>query len=239
MTINKKIEIRREQVLKVAEEIFAQKGFHETTISDVAKKAGFSEGTIYEYFTSKEDLLFSIPGETTRAGAKELERHLEYARGATNKIRSIIYHFLSFYQNNRAYASVAMLILKPNRRFLKTKDYQVVREGYRMILKVIEEGIASGEFIPELNPYLARSVILGTIEHMVTGLVLLGRPKNLLELVDPLTDIVLRGIQNKEVKQWDIAITLVPEEGKKVSQTLASARKNMNSPIKHKEQKLH
>ncbi|MFZ1983095.1 MAG: helix-turn-helix domain-containing protein, partial [Desulfatitalea sp.] len=40
---------RREQILKAAETIFAEKGFHETTISDIAKSAGLSEPTLYEY----------------------------------------------------------------------------------------------------------------------------------------------------------------------------------------------
>lgn len=220
-----KAEIRKEQILKAALEIFAEKGFQETTISEVAKKAKLSEGTIYEYFTSKEDLLFSIPGETARKGIKELENHLEYVRGATNKIRTIIYHFLSLYHHNRTYASVAMLILKPNRRFLETKPYEIVREGYRMILKVIEEGIASGELIPDANPYLVRSLIIGTIDQIVTRSVLLGNPENLLEFVDPLTDVVLKGILNQEEsKRWNISITSVPDEKKKVNQASAKKR---------------
>jgi len=40
--------------LKAAENIFAQKGFHEATISDIAKKAEVFEATIYDYFSSKE-----------------------------------------------------------------------------------------------------------------------------------------------------------------------------------------
>ena len=45
-------------MLKAAENIFARKGFHAATVSDIARKAKVSEGTIYEYFTSKEELLF-------------------------------------------------------------------------------------------------------------------------------------------------------------------------------------
>jgi AcrR family transcriptional regulator len=51
--------------LNAAEHVFAEKGFHEATLSDIAKKAHVSEATIYEYFLSKEELLFSIPKEET------------------------------------------------------------------------------------------------------------------------------------------------------------------------------
>ena len=51
---------KRAAILKAAEKILAQKGFHEATISDIAKKAEVSEATIYDYFSSKEELLFSM-----------------------------------------------------------------------------------------------------------------------------------------------------------------------------------
>ena len=53
-------------ILRAAEHIFAKKGFQAATVSDIAKKAKVSEATIYEYFSSKEELLFSIPAETIR-----------------------------------------------------------------------------------------------------------------------------------------------------------------------------
>jgi TetR/AcrR family fatty acid metabolism transcriptional regulator len=205
-------EARKEQILKAAERIFARKGFPEATISDVAKEAGVSDATIYEYFSSKEELLFSIPGETTRKGKEMLEFHLNYVRGAANKLRSIIYHYLWFYQNHPDYASVAMLILKQNRKFLETEAYQVVREGSRIILRVVEEGIASGEFRQDVNPYLVRSVILGTIEHMVIRWLLHGSPKDLLWAVDPLTDLVIQGIRKASPPPgWNLRISLEPD----------------------------
>ena len=51
---------KRAAVLKAAENIFAQKGFYEATISDIAKKAEVSAATISDYFSSKEEPLFSI-----------------------------------------------------------------------------------------------------------------------------------------------------------------------------------
>jgi TetR/AcrR family fatty acid metabolism transcriptional regulator len=225
MAAQKKSQIRKEQILKAAEHIFARKGFQEATISDVAREAGISDATIYEYFQSKEDLLFSIPGETARSGKENLAFHLNYIRGAANKIRSIIHHFAWFYENHPDYASVAMLILKQNRKFLETDAYQDVRELSRIILDVIQEGIDSGEFRPDCNPYLIRSVILGTIEHLVIRSILLGKPKNLTELVDPLTDLIMEGIVDEREKAgWNLNITLTPGKEARV-ETKPSSKK--------------
>ena len=54
------IKARRAQILDAAASVFAEKGFHRTTTKDIATMAGIAEGTIYNYFDSKEDLLVGI-----------------------------------------------------------------------------------------------------------------------------------------------------------------------------------
>ncbi|MBU2546776.1 MAG: TetR/AcrR family transcriptional regulator [Proteobacteria bacterium] len=214
MASQKRSGARKDQILKAAEKVFAEKGFHEATISEVAREAGLSDATIYEYFSTKEELLFSIPVETTEKGMETLNFHLNYIRGASNKVRSIVYHYLSFYQNHPEYASVVMLILKQNRKFLDTEAYRIIREGFRVITRVVEEGVASREFRSDANPFLVRSVLLGTIEHLVIRRLLLGQPEDLMSLVDPLTDMIIQGIQKDEgPKGWHLRLVLDRDEG--------------------------
>jgi len=54
------IEARRNQILDAAATVFAEKGFHRATTKEIARIAGVSEGTIYNYFDSKADLLIGI-----------------------------------------------------------------------------------------------------------------------------------------------------------------------------------
>lgn len=213
MAIQKKVQTRKEQILQAAERTFAQKGYQEATISDVAREAKVSDATIYEYFASKEELLFSLPGETARRGKENLEFILQFIRGAGDKVRAFIYHHLNFYQSNPDYASVAMLILKQNRKFLEMQAYQDVQELSRVMIRIIEEGKAKGEFKPDVNPYLIRSTILGAIEHLVIRQVLLGKPENLIAMVDPLTDLILGGIQApEEERAWHFQVNLGAEK---------------------------
>ncbi|WP_221088600.1 TetR/AcrR family transcriptional regulator [Deinococcus aquaedulcis] len=61
---------RRAAILAAAQEAFAQKGFHRTTMRDVARAAGLAEGTLYNHFQNKDALLlglFDALGEQTRA----------------------------------------------------------------------------------------------------------------------------------------------------------------------------
>lgn len=54
------ITARRNQILDAAAKVFAEKGFHPTTIKDIAAEAGVAHGTIYTYFDSKTALLLGI-----------------------------------------------------------------------------------------------------------------------------------------------------------------------------------
>jgi len=57
---SRRVAWRRSEILTAAGRLFAEKGYHRTTTHDIAAEAEVSEGTIYNYFSSKEDLLFAI-----------------------------------------------------------------------------------------------------------------------------------------------------------------------------------
>jgi len=54
------IAARRNQILDAATKVFAGKGFHATTIKDIAREAGIADGTIYNYFENKTALMLGI-----------------------------------------------------------------------------------------------------------------------------------------------------------------------------------
>jgi len=207
----KRKEARREQIVKAAEKIFGEKGFHETTISEIAKGAGLSEPTIYEYFSSKEDILFTIPVETACKLGELIDFHLKMAKGTVNKLRAMIYILFWIHQTNPSYAAVSYLILKQNSRFTQTEGYRILRQRLRPLIEVIEEGIAAGEIRSGLTPYFIRSVLLGTIEHLTTRKILMGTDDNLLDYVDPMLDLVMKGIQPDAAQSLAFKVTIEKE----------------------------
>ena len=66
------VSARREQILEAATRVFAEKGFRRATTREVAREAGVSEGTIYNYFEDKDALLMAIMD-----GLNETERRAE------------------------------------------------------------------------------------------------------------------------------------------------------------------
>jgi len=200
MVNSAKLEARKNKILRAAEHVFGKKGFQDATISEIAKVAKISEASIYEYFSTKEKLLFTIPTKYASDLFDLIEFHLKLIRGAGNKLRSIIYLFISSYEERPDNASIIMLLLKHNKKFLNTEGHLKIKKALRVITETIDEGVKTGEFRNDINVYLIRSIIIGTIEHIVTNWLMTGKPESLTDLVDPLVDTVLEGIQSKEGK---------------------------------------
>ena len=186
---------RRNKIIDAALKTFAEKGFQDATISEISKAAGVSDATVYEYFNSKEELLFAIPENITKEPLEQMERMLPFLRGADNKVRAIVLGYMILYESNPLYSALVMLQLKSNRNFLRTDAYQQIRRISQILLTCIQEGIDEGIFRRDADPYLIRAMILGTIEHECIRWHLLGKPESLIALVDPLVDMVFDGIR--------------------------------------------
>jgi TetR/AcrR family fatty acid metabolism transcriptional regulator len=189
-----KSQARKDRIIEAATRIFAQKGFQEATIAEIAQEAQVSEATIYDHFQTKEGLLFAIPLEVTKRLNRWAGAHLRLISGTANRLRATVYLYLDLFEKNPDYAAVALLILKPNARFRETEAYRLIREGFRNTSKTIKEGIASGELRSDLDPYIIRSVIMGVVDHVTTNWLMAGRQGPITDLVDPLISAVMEGI---------------------------------------------
>jgi TetR/AcrR family fatty acid metabolism transcriptional regulator len=201
-------------ILEAALKVFGEKGFEATTISAICKAANISDATLYEYFDSKEEVLFSIPEIYTERELERMQEVRRYIHSPREKIRVIIQAYLEFYERNRLYTSVALLTLKGNRNFLKTPAYAVVREASRSIVEAFEEGVAAGLFRDDIDGYLVRNMVLGFIEHLTVQWLLVGRPESISAHRDILFDMVVKAIEKRKEEDWlEVRIKGIPREG--------------------------
>jgi AcrR family transcriptional regulator len=57
------VKAKQAQICRAAEELFAEKGYHKTSIRDIANKSGISIGSLYDYIRNKEDILYLLANE--------------------------------------------------------------------------------------------------------------------------------------------------------------------------------
>jgi hypothetical protein len=88
----------------------------------------------------------------------------------------------------------------PNKRFRQTSAHATIRKAAHILLDCIREGIEDGTFKKNINPYLLRSMFLGTIEHMFIQWHLQGsaKKKPIMDFLDSYLEIILKGIREKD-----------------------------------------
>ena len=205
----KKRNLQKEiNIIEGALKVFGKKGFEATTISAISRAAKISEATLYEYFSSKEDVLFAIPNLYTRRELEKIQEIAHYIHVPEEKIRVIIQAYLEFYENNKLYTSVALLTLKGNRHFLNSPAYKVVKKSTGAIIEAFNQGVAAGVFRDDIDPYLVRNMIMGFIEHLTIQWLLVKRPESIAQYRDIIFDMVIRAIEKRpDSESIDIKIT--------------------------------
>jgi len=190
---------RKGQILNSAIKIFGEKGFQNATIAEIAKDAGIGDATIYEYFKSKEDLLLAIPVEITKELIVQINDHMMGIKGAFNKLRKFIWWWLNYIEKNPGYGSIVLLELKTNKKFISTEAYQAARNFYKIVLDIIKEGQEEGAIKKEINIFLARSLCVGAIEHIIIRWLLKDRKYSLTQYADGLVDLLIDSFKKKDL----------------------------------------
>ncbi|MDR6999395.1 TetR/AcrR family transcriptional regulator [Neobacillus niacini] len=87
------VEKRRDQMIKGAVTLFIEKGFHRTTTREIAKAAGFSIGTLYEYIRSKEDVLYLVCDSIYEHVSERLQKDLDNKQGTLANLKQGIANY--------------------------------------------------------------------------------------------------------------------------------------------------
>jgi len=189
---------RKRQILNSGIKIFGEKGFQNATIAEIAKEAGVGDATIYEYFKNKEDLMLAIPVEITKELIPLINDHMMGIKGALNKLRKFIWWWLNYVEKNPGYGSIVLLELKTSKTYVSNEAYQAARNFYKIVLDIIREGQEEGSIKKEINIYLARSICVGAIEHIIIRWLLKERKYSLTQYADELADLLINSLKKNE-----------------------------------------
>lgn len=141
---------RRRQILEAALAVFGQQGFHAANVSDVAAQAGVSQGTIYWYFESKDKLLeaalLSLVEDLGQSAVKALEK----CSTASEKLRALADSMVGLADMAEGLFTMFLEFWASSaRREEAGQLWTDVLVGYKdVVVGIIEEGVASGEFKP-------------------------------------------------------------------------------------------
>ena len=155
---------KRARILRAAIEAFSEKGYARATISEIASRADVANGTIYDYFKNKEDLLLSISEEHFKADLEQLKQAFNGSNPRT-KLTLFMQHYFQQYLNDLDYIVMFLTMIQFNRRFYQSRAYKsqfkYVIELEKMIIRILEEG-----GVKDVNIRVFRNMFLGAFTHM-------------------------------------------------------------------------
>ena len=158
-------EKRTQDIMRAAREVFTEKGYSDSLISDIAERAGVVEGTIYRFFVNKRDLLQRVAEDWYVEMMESAEDGLRPIQGHWNRLHYIIYHHLEAIRRDPGLSRLVFYELRPDPHYRSSRLFELNRQYTRRISDVVRDGIAAGIFRSDVSPSLVRDMVFGAIEH--------------------------------------------------------------------------
>lgn len=161
---------RRKQILRAAVEVFAERGFHRTRVSDIAKRAGVAYGLIYHYFDSKDDVLNSVFAENWAVFIKvlhDIEASTELS--AVRKLESIAALLVDALRVAPMIIQVIIQEISRSDRFVQANKLSAFEEAFSVVHRIIVSGQRTGELKSSLDPRVGAYIFFGALETICTG----------------------------------------------------------------------
>lgn len=186
---------RTAEILSAARKVFAEKGFNDATVDQIAEAGGVSKGTVYLYFPSKRDVYLAA----LMQGAEELgivtAQRMAAATGFREKIRRFFQARLEYLEQNRdfflIYHSEFGNIMHPVALCQDFRDLYL--KNLATFEEVLKEGVAAGEIEAENLPTIASAIYdmaKGTMMRRLLG----STGSSVEQDVETLTNLAWKGI---------------------------------------------
>jgi len=191
-TLNKK-----EKILLAAAKVFSKNGFYNSTITKIAKEAGVADGTIYNYFKNKDDLLIQLFEESMKIIISTLNEKLSKTDDPVEKLKIYINHHFELANDFPELAEVIQIELRQSAKFMKEYKNAPFLSFINIARDIIIEGQEKGVFKKELNPNVVKRIVFGTLDEIALHWILKGRRYDLLPVANDIQEVFLSGLTCK------------------------------------------
>lgn len=167
---SKRRDERRQVIVDAAEEVFSRYGYHEASITEIAKLSDFATGTIYLYFADKADLYGHIVLEKIQQMVDRLEAALTSRESSQDALRAGVHAQFTFHDANRAFFEIFLHQNQMQSSPLHELHWKELERLKKRNLTNIEKCITRGQEQGELkkgNPHLYAVAFLGVTLQMI------------------------------------------------------------------------
>ncbi|ACO45048.1 TetR/AcrR family transcriptional regulator [Deinococcus deserti] len=159
---------RREQILDSASRLFSERGYHATSMRDLAGELGMQGGSLYAHISGKEELLIEIVNQASAQFDTALFYLRDDPRPAADKLREAMHRHIRVVADNMDSATVFFhewKHLSPDAYARVTSWRDTIDQFYR---DLVTQGIEQGQFRADLDPKMTANLILSAVNWAYT-----------------------------------------------------------------------
>lgn len=162
----------RKKIINTALTLFVKKGYHGTSISNIASATKITKGAIYFHFTSKYGILKGILEEYDRTFLDSMIKEVRSSEGkAIDRIKTYLRFSINFAAKNQdlimSHANLATELCSSNKKYEK-EIKRIYEKYYKFLADLLEEGKGDGSLREDINPgMLAINLIGGNEGNLV------------------------------------------------------------------------
>ena len=186
---------KRQQILDSAVAVFAEKGFYNAKVTDIAHKAGVAHGTVYLYFQTKEDILIQIFEEKFEELVSYIFMEVRTEQNALAKLRRLILIQLQMVETNPELTELMLLEARQSSKFILSSAISKIGDYCDKIEGILKEGIEEGLVRPDLDLTVASTMLYSGIEGIATRWMLENKHYNLNSYAEQLIQLFIGGIR--------------------------------------------
>ena len=188
---------KQDRILQAAIDVFAEHGYFNARVSDIARKADVADGTIYLYFKSKEQILMAALENAFDRFLHMANRELADIQDPREKLKRLAELHLSSLSSNRGLAMVFQTELRQSAKFLSEFSHKHLSSYFDLIRSIVRDGQQSGVFRKSVSDKIAANCFFGALDAMVTSWLLSERDYPLAAAATALVDVILAGMEEK------------------------------------------
>ena len=187
----------REEILEAAVFIFSQKGFHATSMQDIAEAVNLQKASLYHHVSSKQEILVELLDQALDLLIDQIQHVLEQPLPPDEKLRQAVSVYLTTLINNRERAAVLLLEHRSLDPQLHARHIPRRDRFEHLWRDLIYQGLSQGVF-ECIDPALAARALLGMMNWTITWY----KPEGHLsadEIAENIADLALRGLLARRI----------------------------------------
>jgi AcrR family transcriptional regulator len=176
-------EQRRNAILNAARKLFLEKGFKHVTVENIARKAELSKGSVYLYFSSKEEIYTQILLNDIDKFNRKSSQIFQNGKPAAVLVMDFACIYVDFFLNDRELFRIMMTFMLHTEELNLTEAVNqhiidVTNNTVKIIETILQHGIDRGEFPRDINLGQSRNALWGLLNGIISLHLFTGREAN-------------------------------------------------------------